>query len=445
VSQDHSTDGGITLPWSRTARPVPRLVVQPLQSFLRQEQSGALLLIAAVAVALVWANSPWSASYQRVWSTRVSIAAGSNVLDVDLRDWVNDGLMTLFFFVVGLEIKRELVTGELRRPREAILPALAAVGGMAVPALIYVAVVGREAGGGWGIAMPTDIALALGVLSLAGRRTPSGLKAFLLALAIVDDLGSILVIALFYTASVDWAALALAAATVGLVALLQRIDVRATTVYVALGVVLWIALERSGATPTLAGVAIALLVPARPHNRPRAVSEEAHRIADETVDDPVPPDADAPQWLELARLSRAAVSPLARAEGVLHPWTSFVVLPLFALANAGVSLGAGQLRGALGSRIGIAILLARVLGKPLGIWLASAICVRTGLARLPSGVGLRHVAAVGAAAGVPFAVSLFVARLALPASLAYDATVGVLGAAVVAGVVGGFALRRAAA
>jgi Na+:H+ antiporter, NhaA family len=444
VSQD-STDGGITLPWSRTARPVPRLVVQPLQSFLRQEQSGALLLIAAVAVALVWANSPWSASYQRVWSTRVSIAAGSNVLDVDLRDWVNDGLMTLFFFVVGLEIKRELVTGELRRPREAILPALAAVGGMAVPALIYVAVVGREAGGGWGIAMPTDIALALGVLSLAGRRTPSGLKAFLLALAIVDDLGSILVIALFYTASVDWAALALAAATVGLVALLQRIDVRATTVYVALGVVLWIALERSGATPTLAGVAIALLVPARPHNRPRAVSEEAHRIADETVDDPVPPDADAPQWLELARLSRAAVSPLARAEGVLHPWTSFVVLPLFALANAGVSLGAGQLRGALGSRIGIAILLARVLGKPLGIWLASAICVRTGLARLPSGVGLRHVAAVGAAAGVPFAVSLFVARLALPASLAYDATVGVLGAAVVAGVVGGFALRRAAA
>jgi Na+:H+ antiporter, NhaA family len=444
VSQD-STDGGITLPWSRTARPVPRLVVQPLQSFLRQEQSGALLLIAAVAVALVWANSPWSASYQRVWSTRVSIAAGSNVLDVDLRDWVNDGLMTLFFFVVGLEIKRELVTGELRRPREAILPALAAVGGMAVPALIYVAVVGREAGGGWGIAMPTDIALALGVLSLAGRRTPSGLKAFLLALAIVDDLGSILVIALFYTASVDWAALALAAATVGLVALLQRIDVRATTVYVALGVVLWIALERSGATPTLAGVAIALLVPARPHNRPRAVSEEAHRIADETVDDPVPPDADAPQWLELARLSRAAVSPLARAEGVLHPWTSFVVLPLFALANAGVSLGAGQLRGALGSRIGIAILLARVLGKPLGIWLASAICVRTGLARLPSGVGLRHVAAVGAAAGVPFAVSLFVARLALPASLAYDATVGVLGAAVVAGVVGAFALRRAAA
>jgi Na+:H+ antiporter, NhaA family len=436
-------EGGISVPWSRTDRPVPRLVVQPLQSFLEQETSGALLLIAAAVVALVWANSPWSSSYDAMWRTRLDVGVGGHAIDLDLRDWVNNGLMALFFFVVGLEIKRELVTGELRRPREALLPVLAALGGMIVPALLYLAIVGADAGGGWGIAMPTDIALALGVFALAGRRAPPALKAFLLALAIVDDLGSIVVIALFYTAHIDWAALGVAAGTIVVIAVLQRIDVRATVPYVALALVLWVALERSGATPTLAGVAVALLVPATPHNRPSAVSEEAHRIAVETIDDPDPPDADAPQWLYLARLSRAAVSPLARAERLLHPWTSFLVLPLFALANAGVSLSPSQLSSAVGSRISLGIVVARVVGKPIGITLASALAVRAGVGRLPSGVSLRHVAALGAVAGVPFAVSLFVARLALPSILLYRATIGVLLAAVIAGLVGTLALRRA--
>jgi Na+:H+ antiporter, NhaA family len=435
-------EGGISLPWSHTDRPVPRLVVQPLQSFLRQETSGALLLIGAAFVALVWANSPLSSSYGRVWSTHLSIGLGSAGVDLDLREWVNDGLMTLFFFVVGLEIKRELVTGELRRPREAVLPVLAALGGMVVPALLYVAIAGADGGGGWGIAMPTDIALALGVLALAGRRVPSGLKAFLLALAIVDDLGSIVVIAVFYTARVHWLALGVAAVAIAVIALLQRIDVRATWGYVALGLILWVALEQSGATPTLAGVVVGLLVPARAPSRPKAVSAEAHRIADETTDDPEPPDVDAPQWLYLAWLSRAAVSPLARAERLLHPWTSFVVLPLFALANAGISLVPSQLSSAVFSRISLGIVVARVVGKPVGIWLASALAVRSGIVRLPSGVRLRHVTALGAAAGVPFAVSLFVARLALPSVLLYRATVAVLAAALLAGVVGAFALRR---
>jgi NhaA family Na+:H+ antiporter len=433
---------GISLPWSHTDRPVPRFVVQPLQAFLQQETSGAALLLGAAAVALVWANSPWSASYEAAWSTRLAIRIGSSALDLDLRHWVNDGLMTLFFFVVGLEIKRELATGELRYPRAAVLPVVAAVGGMAVPALLYLAIVGADAGGGWGIAMPTDIALALGVLALASRRVPGPMKAFLLALAIVDDLGSIVVIALFYTAHVEWAALGVAAATVVAIALLQRIEVRAIAAYVALGVLLWVALENSGVTPTLAGVATALLVPVRPANRPRAVSEEAHRIADETTDDPEPPDADAPQWLNLASLSREAVSPLARAERRVHPWSSVVVLPLFALANAGVSLSPSLVASALSSRLAVGILVARVVGKPLGITLASAAALRTGIARVPSGLGLRHVAAVGAVAGVPFAVSLFVAGLALPASLVYEATVAVLFAAVVAGILGGLAVRR---
>jgi NhaA family Na+:H+ antiporter len=398
--------------------------------------------VAAAVVALVWANSPWSASYRALWSTHAAVRVGSWSLDLDLRQWVDDALMTLFFFVVGLEIKRELTTGELRRPRAAALPAIAAVGGMAVPALVYVAIVGPTGGGGWGIAMPTDIALALGVLALASRSVPGAMKAFLLELAIVDDLVSIVVIALFYTTGVRWAPLVGSVAIVAAIALLRRIGVRWTAVYVALGVGLWLALEHSGVTPTLAGVATALLVPERPPNRPRAVSEEAHRIADETVDDPEPPDADAPQWLTLASLSRDAVSPLARAERVLHPWSSLVVLPLFALANAGVALSPVGVEEALSSRLGAGIVIARVLGKPVGIAAATALAVRLGIARLPSGLDMRHVAALGAAAGVPFAVSLFVARLALPGSLVPTATIAVLVAAVLAGLVGGVAIRR---
>jgi NhaA family Na+:H+ antiporter len=434
-------EGGITLPWSRTNRPVPRRVVQPLQAFLEQETSSAAMLIGAAVVALVWANSPWSASYGELWSTRLSIGLGSSSIDLDLRHWVNDGLMSLFFLVAGLEIKRELVTGELRRPRARVLPVAAALGGMVVPALVYVAVVGVEGGGGWGMAMPTDIALALGVLAIAGRRAPAGMKAFLLALAIVDDLGSIVVIAVIYSGRIEWLALGAALVVVVLIVALRRIEVRATTAYVVLGILLWVALQRSGATPTLAGVALGLLMPAVAPNRPKAVSAEAHRIADETTDDPEPPDTDAPQWLRLAWLSREAVSPLARAERFLHPWTSLAVLPLFALANAGVPLSPSRVAAAVSSRLALGIVLARVLGKPVGIVAASAVAVRLG-ARLPSAVGMRHVVAVGAAAGVPFAVSLFVAQLALPATLLDRATIGILGAAVIAGLAGGLLIRR---
>jgi NhaA family Na+:H+ antiporter len=440
-TEHDGVEGGITLPWSRTDRPVPRRVVQPLQAFLEQETSSAAMLIGAAAVALLWANSTWSESYGAVWATHLSIGVGSSSVDLDLRSWVNDGLMSLFFLVVGLEIKRELVTGELRRPRERVLPVVAALGGMIVPALVYVAVVGVDGLGGWGIAMPTDIALALGVLAIAGRRAPAGMKAFLLALAIVDDLGSIVVIALFYAGSVEWLALGAAAIVLGLVGVLRRIEVRAAAAYIVLGILLWVALLRSGVTPTLAGVAVGLLMPATAPHRPKAVSAEAHRIADETTDDPDPPDADAPQWLRLAWLSREAVSPLARAERLLHPWTSLAVLPLFALANAGVPLSPSTVTAAVSSRIALGVVLARVVGKPAGIVAASALAVRLG-ARTPSGVRMRHIVAVGAAAGVPFAVSLFVAQLALPSILLYRATIGILVAAVIAGLVGGMLIRR---
>jgi NhaA family Na+:H+ antiporter len=413
-------------------------VVRPLQRFLATEVSSGIVLLAAAAVALIWANSPWSGGYERLWDTDFTLRLGSWALEGDLRRWVNDGLMTLFFFVVGLEIKRELVTGELRDRRAAALPVAAAVGGMVVPALLYVAV-NRTAPGraGWGIAMATDIPFALGVLALLGRRVDPALKVFLLAMAIVDDLGSIVVIAVFARGDVDIRLLTLSCGLLAGVAVLRRLHVRWSAAYLALGVAAWAAMFDSGVAPTVVGAALGLLAPAVPFQRPRVVSEEAVRVAEETMDDPDPPDADAPQWLYLAGLSREAVSPLARLETVLHPWTSYVVVPLFAVANAGIALGGGTLRTALTGSVGIGVMLGRVVGKPLGITLASLVVVRLGAARLPKGVGWVQLAGVGALAGIGFTVAFLIAELTLPGRGLQDAAkLGVLAAGVVSGAIG---------
>lgn len=436
------TQNEIRASWSRSDRPIPRAILRPLQAFLETEVASAILLLGAAAVAMLWANGPWSGSYERVWGTHLAIGLGRWSVSEDLRGWIDEGLMALFFLVVGLEIKREFLTGELRDRRAAVLPVLAAVGGMVVPALIYLAVnptgVASE---GWGIAMPTDIAFALGVLALAMPRAPAGLKAFLLTLAIVDDLGSMVVVAVFYSGQVRWGALGVAAGAAVLMVALERIHVREGAVYVVLGSCMWLALHGSGLSPTLAGVAVGLVTPAVPFQRPRAVSEEAHRVADETVDDPFPPDADAAQWLYLAELSREAVSPLARVEAALHPWTSFVVVPLFALANAGVSLSVHALSQAATSSVAAGIVAGRVVGKPLGIALACALAVRFGLARLPTGASWRHLVGVAAVAGVPFTVSIFIAELALPPELLDAAKVAIVAAGVLAAGVG-FAVLR---
>jgi Na+/H+ antiporter NhaA len=351
---------------------------------------------------------------------------------------VNDGLMTLFFLVVGLEIKREFTIGELRDPRAAALPVLAAVGGMVVPAGLYLLVnVGGEGARGWGIPMATDIAFALGVLTVAARRAPATLRPFLLTLAIVDDIGAILVIAVFYSGGVRLEPLAVALGLCLLIVLSQRIQIRATAVYVALGVALWVATFESGVHPTIAGVALGLLTPAVAFQRPRAVSLEAHRVADETVDEPSPPDADAPQWLELARLSREAVSPLARVEAVLHPWTSLVVVPLFALANAGVELSREALREAAGSPITLGVVLGLLVGKTVGIWGASLLAVAVRAARLPAGVDRGSLLGAAAVAGIGFTVSLFVTELAfLRRDLIDEAKVGILAGSALAGILG---------
>ncbi len=444
---DDPSPEGIRLPWSRSDRPIPRRVLRPLQTFLETEVASGMLLLGAAALALAWANSPWRATYEEVWRTGLTLRLGGRAVSMDLRGWIDEGLMALFFLVVGLEIKRELLTGELRERRAAVLPIAAALGGMLVPALVYLAfTAGTPGARGWGIAMPTDIAFALGVLALAARGAPAGLRAFVLALAIVDDLGSILVVAVFYSGEVEWGWLVVAAALCIPIVALQRIQVRADLVYATLALALWLAFRAAGLSPTLAGVTAGFLTPAVAFQRPKAVSQAAHRIADETVDEPFPPDADSAQWLELAWLSREAVSPLARIESVLHPWTSFLVVPLFALANAGVSLSGGALVDAATDRVALGITAARVLGKVLGISLACFVAVRIGVARLPAGVGWRHVVGIAAAAGVPFTVSIFVAELALPSGALLDvAKVGIVAAAVVAGATGFALLRRAGA
>ena len=439
---------GIRVPWAYSDRPVPRHVVRPLQEFLNASTSGGVLLVGAAVIAIIWANSPYSAGYERIWRTTFSIGLGGRGITEDLRSWVNDGLMALFFLVVGLEIKRELLTGELRDRRAAALPAIAAVGGMVIPAAIYLA---TNAGGngmrGWGIAMPTDIAFTLGILALAARHAPAGLKSFVLTLAIVDDILTIVVIAIFYPSGVSMAPLVAAIVVAAAIVALERIHVRASVVYVALGVAMWVAMYESGVPPALSGVAIGLLTPAVPFQRPRDVSEEAVRVADETIDEPDPPDADAHWWFHLARLSKEAVSPLARVEHFLLPWTTFVILPLFALANAGVSLSGHALATAFTSPVTVGVAVGRVVGKVAGIGLATWLAVRSGLCRLPEGTRFAHVIGVGAAAGVAFTVSLFVAGLAFAGDpvLAQQAKVGVFVSALIAGPLGYVLLRRASA
>jgi NhaA family Na+:H+ antiporter len=429
-------------PFSRSDRRLAVRVAKPLQSFLDAEAASGLLLLGATIVALVWANSPWKTSYDDLWHTTLTVRFGSWSVAEDARHWVNDGLMSLFFLVVGLEIKREVTTGELRTLRAAALPAIAAIGGMVVPAGIYLAVTAGGAGaGGWGVPMATDIAFALGVLTLAARHAPAGLKPFLLTLAIVDDIGAILVIAVVYSSGISWGALGVAVLVVAGILLLQRIQVRAAPPYLLLGVALWLALFRSGVHPTIAGVLLGLLTPAVPFQRPRAVSEEAHRVADETVDEPDPPDADAEQWMYLEWLSREAVSPLARVEALLHKWTTGLIIPLFALANAGVAVSVGALADAATDRVAIGIVAGLVIGKLVGIVGASAIAVRTRLATLPRDVTLRDVVGAGVVAGIGFTVSLFIAELAFSGSLVDVAKIAILAASLVAGAAG-FALLR---
>jgi NhaA family Na+:H+ antiporter len=416
---------------TRSSTPASR-VIRPLRDFLATETSGGVVLLAATAVALVWANSPWKDSYTELWTTDLTIALGGHELSMDLQHWVNDGLMTLFFFVVGLEIKRELVDGELRDPRAAALPAISAVGGMVVPALIYIALnPSGDAFDGWGIPMATDIAMAVGVLSLFSRRVHPSLKLFLLALAIVDDIGAILVIAIFYSSGIEAAWLLAGLGFVAAMIVLRMAGVISFAPYVVLGVALWFAIEESGVHATIAGVALGLLTPARPFRRPELI--DADELSDLSSVEAV---------RETTSLARQSVSVVEYLEDLLHRWTSLVIVPLFALANAGVVITGGALTDALGSRVTQGIVIGLVVGKLVGISSFAWLAQRLGVAVLPAGATWRGLVAVAAIAGIGFTVSLFVASLAFVGPTLDEAKLGILTAYVLAAAVGGALVLR---
>jgi len=422
--------------WIGSDRPLARLVGRPLARFLHIEAAGGLLLLAATVAALVWANSPWQQSYHDFWSTEAVLRVGSFDLTEDLRHWVDDGLMAVFFFVVGLEIKRELVVGDLSDRRDAVLPAVAALGGMVVPALIYVAVnAGGSGSHGWGVPMATDIAFAVGVLALLGDRVPASGKVLLLALAIVDDIGAIVVIAVVYSdaLALGW----LAAAIVGLLVMvaLRRARVWYLPVYVVLGIGVWLCTFESGVHATIAGVAIGLITPARPLLTEPEADDIADRLSNDTA-------VTAEEVRQISFELRESVSLAERIEDLLHPWSSYVIVPIFALANAGVVLSWSGLADAAGSAVSIGVVAGLVIGKPLGIVLAIGLLVRTGRGRLPDDLTWHHVVGLGALAGIGFTVSLFISGLAYDSPTeATDAALGVLAASLLAAVAGTLLLR----
>ena len=425
-----------TDPTGPTAAMPGRRVPRVVREFLETEAAGGIVLLVAAVAALVWANSPWSASYRTLWGTEVSIHFGRFVLADDLHHWVNDGLMAIFFFVVGLEIKRELVHGDLRDPRTAAMPAIAAAGGMVVPALLFFAVnAGSSGSSGWGIPVATDIAFAIGVVALLGSKVPASLKLFLLTLAIVDDIGAIVVIAVFYAGEVQAAFLAAAVGLLAVMLALRRAGVVWLAPYVFLGIGVWLATRASGVHATIAGVALGLLAPARALT-PAAVARE---WAGDLADEPSPAQLDA-----MTRLAKTSVSPAERLEHLLHPWASFAVIPLFALANAGVRINADSFEAAGAVGVTAGVILGLVVGKVVGITAAAWLAVRSGLGRLPAGATWPMLVGIAMIAGIGFTVSLFIAELAFePGGLQDAAKIGVLGASTVAAALGSFILARA--
>ena len=430
----------------REPRGLVRAVRAPIQSYIDTEEAGAFVLLAAALAALGWVNSPWADSYADFWHNRISFDIVIFALDEDLKHLVNDGLMAVFFFLVGLEIKRELLHGELSTFRKAFLPTAAAVGGMVVPALAYVAFNGTsgEGASGWGIPMATDIAFALGVLALLGRRIPAELRVFLLGLAVVDDLGAIAVIAIFYSDAISWTDLGMAVALFGVIAALVRFGLRSMGIYIILSVFMWQFLLESGIHATLAGVALAALVPTEPYIRrkeyPAAVETLLGdlRAATEEGD-----ESRASAIIEeIERLSSGTEGPIERLEGLVHPWVSFLILPLFALANAGIVFTSDALSAAAGSSITLGVLVALPGGKALGVFGATWLAVRLGIGSLPPGVSWGQVIGVGLLAGIGFTVAIFVSNIAFDdGALVDQAKIGVFAASVVAGVVGYGLLR----
>ncbi|MGE3276820.1 MAG: Na+/H+ antiporter NhaA [Vicinamibacterales bacterium] len=422
-----------------------RSVQLPLQDYLHTESVGGAVLAGAALLGLLWANSPWAVSYNTLWTTSIRVVVGDAAFQQDLRHLVNDGLMAIFFFVVGLEIKRELVEGMLSERSRATLPVAAALGGMLLPAAIYAVIVaGGEGANGWGVPMATDVAFAVAVLGMTSASRE--LKILLLALAIVDDIGAILVIAVFYTS--EFSGMAAAGAGLAVLAIIgmQRAGFQHMGSYVPIAALFWFAVLESGVHATIAGVVLGALTPAHPLVPHPAFAGRIRRLGrgleQATSDD----DGERTEQLaaEVEESARQSESPLERAERLFHPWSSYAILPLFALANSGVALSGDALAEAVASPVSYGVLAGLVLGKPAGILLFAWMAVRSGVATLPDGISWRHVSAIGALAGIGFTVSLFITELAFSDdTLTTAAKIAIFAASLLAAGLGWLLTRRA--
>ncbi|MDP9351752.1 MAG: Na+/H+ antiporter NhaA [Chloroflexota bacterium] len=442
---EHSTN----LSTASTTRPIEK-VLYPFRSFAHAEASGGIVLMICTVLALLWANSAWGESYVALWQTTLTIGPEPYAISKPVLLWINDGLMAVFFFVVGLEIKREVLVGELASLRGAALPIAAALGGMVVPALIYVAInIGGEGVSGWGVPMATDIAFALGVLALLGSRAPTSLKVFLTALAIVDDIGAVLVIAFFYTEKVSLAALGAAATFMLALIIINRIGVRSTIVYGLLGLGLWVAFLKSGVHATIAGILLAMTIPARTVvdteeflERGRALLDEFDRAGEEG--ESILTNSGQQSAVEELESACAAVqSPMQRLEHALHPWVAFVIVPIFALANAGVAL-TGNVTETVTQPVVLGVIAGLLIGKQVGVTLFAWAAVRLGITQLSEDLNWRHIYGASLLAGIGFTMSLFISGLAFgDEALLTTSKIGILAASVVAGIAGWTVLRFA--
>jgi len=426
-------------PLENELRPIERLT-KPLIRFLHIEAVSGVVLLLATGLAIVAANSPLKEAFAGFWNLTLTLGIGDWGLSYPLWYWVNDGLMAVFFFLVGLEIKREIVSGELRDIRRVVSPAVAAIGGAAVPATIYLILLGDHPGQqGWAVPMATDIAFVVGALALLGKRVPHGLKVFLLTLAIVDDIIAVLVIAVFYSSQLSFIWLAAAIAGIAVVVLMNRIGVRTVAGYIFIGASVWLCTLKSGIHPTISGVALGLLTPAIPLvSRDKLGQGLKKALNSISSGDPASKSVKLRDAIEeVTFTTRESISPLERFEADVHPWAAFMIMPIFALANAGVQFSVG----AMSSPISIAVSLALFIGKPLGVALSLLLVVKAGLGIMPGGTSWKAVVGGGCLAGIGFTMSLFVASLSLEGELLLHAKTGILVGSAVSGVVG-FALLK---
>jgi len=421
------------------------ILLKPINEFLHQEASGGILLIFCTVIALAWANSPWFHSYHDLWHTHLVVNFGDLLnLDYTVHHWINDGLMAIFFFTVGLEIKRELLVGELSSMQKASLPIAGAIGGMVVPALFYVIFnSGGEGADGWGIPMATDIAFVVGIMALLGPRVPLTLKIFVLALAIADDIGAVMVIAIFYTAEISVTALVIAGIVLVFLAVLNKLGTKSLIPYTILGTLLWLAFLKSGIHATIAGVLLAFTIPASSRYNTEKFSTKIKELinkfdsAGEHRDNVLSNQERQTDVMAIENSCEKVLTPLQRFEHGLHPWVAFFIIPVFALANAGVTLAGLDVLAALFSPVSLGIIVGLFIGKQLGIFGFSFIAVKMKLASLPEGVNWKNLYGAGILAGIGFTMSLFIAGLAFNDPALLDLSkIGVLTGSLLSGIVG---------